>query len=95
MSTERDFMMRGDLAKMPQPTVAEVSVFNIFAYQYYTKINLTATPQGILKSVYKTVWRILSQYNIVTLIKKDHLGDWSPEKDCCLRLTFQQPVRKP
>ena len=22
-----------------------------------------------------------------------HLGDWSPEKDCCWRLTFQQPVR--
>ena len=30
-----------------------------------------------------------------TLIEKDHLGDWSPEKDCCLRLTFRQPVRKP
>ena len=21
---------------------------------------------------------------ILTLIEKDHLGDWSPEKDCCL-----------
>ena len=30
-----------------------------------------------------------------TLIEKDHLGDWSPKKDCSLRLTFQQPVRKP
>ena len=20
---------------------------------------------------------------VVTLIEKDHLGDWSPEKDCC------------
>ena len=29
------------------------------------------------------------------LIEKDHLGDWSPEKDCCLRLMFRQPVRKP
>ena len=28
------------------------------------------------------------------MIEKDHLGDWSPEKDCCLRLTFRQPVRK-
>ena len=33
-------------------------------------------------------------YIINTLIEKDHLGDWSPEKDCCLRL-FRQPVRKP
>ena len=29
------------------------------------------------------------------MIEKDHLGDWSTEKDCCLRLTFRQPVRKP
>ena len=26
---------------------------------------------------------------------KDHVGDWSPEKDCCWRLTFRQPVQKP
>ena len=24
------------------------------------------------------------------MTEKDHLGDWSPEKDCCLWLTFQQ-----
>ena len=30
-----------------------------------------------------------------SLIEKDHLGDCSPKKDCCLRLTFRQPVRKP
>ena len=30
-----------------------------------------------------------------TLIEKDHLGDRSPEKDCCYWLTFRQPVRKP
>ena len=30
-----------------------------------------------------------------TLIEKDHLGDWSFEKDRCLRLTFRQLVRKP
>ena len=30
-----------------------------------------------------------------TLIEKDHLGDWNPEKDFCLRLTFRQPERKP
>ena len=30
-----------------------------------------------------------------TWIEKDHLGDWSPEKECCLRLTFQRHVRKP
>ena len=29
-----------------------------------------------------------------TLIEKDHLGYWSPEKDCCLWLMFQQPMRK-
>ena len=28
------------------------------------------------------------------LIDNDHLGDWSPEKDNCWRLTFRQPVRK-
>ena len=28
-------------------------------------------------------------------IQKGYLGDWSPEKDCCLRLTFRQPVLKP
>ena len=29
---------------------------------------------------------------LYALIEKGHLGDWSPEKDCCLCLTFQQPV---
>ena len=29
------------------------------------------------------------------VIEKDHLGDWSPEKDCCWRLMFRQPVRRP
>ena len=38
---------------------------------------------------------ILYYYSWSTLIEKDHLGDWSPEKDCCLWLTFQQPVQKP
>ena len=39
----------------------------------------------------KMVWT--QEYH--TLIEKDHLGDWSPEKDCCLCLTFRQPVQKP
>ena len=32
-----------------------------------------------------------------TLIESNyyHLGDWSPEKDCCWRLTFRQPVQNP
>ena len=34
-------------------------------------------------------------YYNYSLIENDHLGDWSPEKDCCWRLTFRQPVRKP
>ena len=29
------------------------------------------------------------------MIKKDYLGDWSPDKDCCWRLTFRQPLLKP
>ena len=28
------------------------------------------------------------------LVENDLLDDWSPEKDCCGRLTFRQPVRK-
>ena len=32
---------------------------------------------------------------MIFLIEKDHLGDRSPEKDCCLWLTFRQPVQKP
>ena len=28
------------------------------------------------------------------MIENEHLGDWNPEKDCCWRLTFRQPVRK-
>ena len=31
---------------------------------------------------------------LIGLIENDHLGHWSPEKDC-LWLTFRQPVRKP
>ena len=31
----------------------------------------------------------------IILVEKDHLGDWSPEKTCCLGLMFQQYVRKP
>ena len=38
---------------------------------------------------------IFFNWTILNLIEKHHLGDWSPEKDCCLRLTFRQPVRKP
>ena len=32
------------------------------------------------------VWEIIRRY---TLIENDHLGDYSPEKDCCWRLTFR------
>ena len=32
---------------------------------------------------------------MIALIEKDHLGDWSPEMDCCLGLTVRQPVREP
>ena len=35
---------------------------------------------------------IVTFITLQTLIEKDHLGDWSHEMDCCLWLTFQQPV---
>ena len=35
------------------------------------------------------------QVYLLSLIENDHLGDWSPEKDCCWQLTFQQPLGKP
>ena len=28
-------------------------------------------------------------FRMYTLIEIDHLGDWSPEKDCCLQVAFQ------
>ena len=34
-------------------------------------------------------------YYICTSIENDHLGDWSPQKDFCCLLMFQQPVRSP
>ena len=40
------------------------------------------------------MWRP-SRVDVGLMSTKDHLGDWSPEKDCCYRLTFRQPVRKP
>ena len=33
--------------------------------------------------------------NYDSLIENDHLGEWSPENDCCWRLKFRQPVWKP
>ena len=45
-------------------------------------------------SLVQVLWKVLSNKNN-TSIEKDHLGDWSPEKDCCYWLTFRQPVRKP
>ena len=36
-----------------------------------------------------------SEHCKLTSIENDHLFDWSPEEDCCRRLTFRQPVPKP
>ena len=36
-----------------------------------------------------------SQETIYALIENDHLGDWSPEMDCCWQMTLSQHVRKP
>ena len=42
-----------------------------------------------------TQWLFLTNCELsYIMIEKDHLGDWSPEKDCCWRLTFRQHVRK-
>jgi len=41
-------------------------------------------------------WIVVSNYiNFISFIKKGHLDDCISEKDCCLWLTFGQPVRKP
>ena len=32
-------------------------------------------------------------WNVNPLTENDHLGDWKPEKDCCLLLTLRQSVR--
>ena len=32
---------------------------------------------------------------IETPVENNHLGDWSPKKDCCWQLMFRQPVWKP
>ena len=32
-------------------------------------------------------------WNVNPLTENDHLGDWKPEKDCCLQLMFRQSVR--
>ena len=29
---------------------------------------------------------------LLTLIEKDHLGDWSLEKDCCLSVLLRTPI---
>ena len=39
--------------------------------------------------------RCMTETLLGILIEKDHLGDWSPQKDCCLWVPFQQPVLKP
>ena len=33
--------------------------------------------------IHSTRFMICGNFYIYTLIEKDHLGDWSPEKDCC------------
>ena len=42
-----------------------------------------------LKDVQIHTKKYTERYKLYTLVEKDHLGDWSPEKDCCLRLTFR------
>ena len=59
-------------------------------------------PQRVIKVASPRLIHLVDQRNTAcrntlwfTLTEKDHLGGWSPEKDCCLWLTFRQPVRKP
>ena len=77
--------------------------------RHYPKKQLRAVTSTLLLSFYVTVGIAeVSQYLVATkgfeknnqqfviaLIEKDHLGDRSPEKDCCCWLTFRQPVLKP
>ena len=46
MSTEIDFVMRGDAANVPQPAVAEVSGCLTYSFANTTQKYFTATPQG-------------------------------------------------
>ena len=52
--------------------------------------NYWAHQDALEKSRLKVMSRATS-----ILIVKDHLGDWSPEKDCSWQLMFQQSVWKP
>ena len=51
-------------------------------------IRLLETPRSVMLYYYYCCY-------YYSLIEKDHLGDWSPEKDCCYWLMLRQPVRKP
>ena len=54
---------------------------------------------SLIHTVYSTYCTQIRKWfknpGVQTLIKKDLLGDCSPEKDCCLPLMFRQPVQKP
>ena len=59
---------------------------------------LVQTPMSLIHTVYSTYCTQITKWlnpGVQTLIKKDLLGDCSPEKDCCLPLMFRQPVQKP
>ena len=34
------------------------------------------------------IYAINYYYSLFEMEENDHLGDWSPEKDCCWQLTF-------
>ena len=37
----------------------------------------------LVKCLFGAYFVIYSMHVKLSLIEKDHLGDWSPEKDCC------------
>ena len=60
-----------------------------FNHTPYQKLDLLVGREGGLKEDC-CIWCCCC-----SLIEKDRLGYWSPEKDCCWWRTFRQPVRKP
>ena len=39
--------------------------------------------------------KVTQKIRLGSSIESDHVFDWSPEKDCCLRLRSRQTARKP
>ena len=58
----------------------DVCLFQYFTCKLFLNVNLIANV-GLHYFVFLTCTVFVDTY--ISLIEKDHLGDWSPEKDCC------------